>query len=330
MKKLYFRIINAAIMLSASAVYADQVINDDLITSGSLCVGVDCTNGELFSFDTIRLKENNLRLKFMDTSASSAFPSNDWQITINDSSNGGNSYFAVEDVTAGTMPFYVGAGASSHSLYINGNGNIGIGTATPQVDLNLNSGNTPTIRLEQDITGGFSAQSWDVGANEANFFVRDFTNGATLPFRIAPGASDASLFIASDGDIGFKTTSPAGVFDIAHPSDANNHALLIDPSANVGINIDDGFSPQGLFDVQTTGGVSRFRVESNGNVMLSDSWQVSGADAGSFVIQSLANAATKIELKDDGSIVIGDGITVAPSGDVTVTNLTVTGTCTGC
>jgi hypothetical protein len=46
----------------------DFVINDDMIIIGSLCVGFDCVNGEVFSFDTIRLKENNLRIKFDDTS----------------------------------------------------------------------------------------------------------------------------------------------------------------------------------------------------------------------------------------------------------------------
>ncbi len=47
----------------------DQVIADDLIVQGSTCVGFDCVNGESFGFDTIRLKENNTRINFDDTSA---------------------------------------------------------------------------------------------------------------------------------------------------------------------------------------------------------------------------------------------------------------------
>jgi hypothetical protein len=58
----------------------DQVILDDLIVDGSLCVGMDCVNGESFGFDTIRLKENNLRIKFQDTSSTASFPNRDWQI----------------------------------------------------------------------------------------------------------------------------------------------------------------------------------------------------------------------------------------------------------
>ncbi|HEV7516457.1 MAG TPA: hypothetical protein VGR07_09175, partial [Thermoanaerobaculia bacterium] len=46
----------------------DQVIADDLIVQGSACVGLDCVVNESFGFDTIRLKENNTRIKFDDTS----------------------------------------------------------------------------------------------------------------------------------------------------------------------------------------------------------------------------------------------------------------------
>jgi collagen triple helix repeat protein len=60
--------------------------------------------------------------------------------------------------------------------------------------------NTPGIRLFQ--TGGsFGTQTWDVAGNEANFFVRDSTNGNTLPFRIRPGAPTSSVDIGANGNI---------------------------------------------------------------------------------------------------------------------------------
>ena len=60
--------------LVAMPAAADQVILDDLIVDGSICVGLDCVNGESFGFDTLRLKENNLRIRAVDTSSTSSFP----------------------------------------------------------------------------------------------------------------------------------------------------------------------------------------------------------------------------------------------------------------
>jgi hypothetical protein len=242
----------------------DQVILDDLIVDGSACIGQDCVNGESFGFDTIRLKENNLRIKAQDTSSSASFPTNDWQITFNDSANGGQNKFSIDDIDGGRTPFTIEASAPSHSLYVDDGGRIGLGTSTPVVEIHSKDGDTPTLRLEQDVSSGFGAQTWDIAGNETNFFIRDASNGSKLPFRIIPGASSNSLYIAADGDIGFETSSPDGLFDIAHSADANNHALLVSPTSNVGINIDNGFLPNGLFDVQTTGGVSNFTVTTTG------------------------------------------------------------------
>ena len=83
----------------------------DLIVIGRLCVGLDCTSGESFGFDTIRLKENNLCIKAQDTSSSASFPSNDWQITFNDSANGGANKFSIDDIDGGRTPFTIEAGA---------------------------------------------------------------------------------------------------------------------------------------------------------------------------------------------------------------------------
>ena len=185
----------------------DQVIADDLIVQMSACVGVDCVNNENFGFDTLRLKENNLRIHFDDTSSSSSFPYNDWRITINDSNNGGASYFRVDDATNGKSPFTIEANTPSNTLYVDSNKRIGIGTATPVVDVHVKQGNTPTLRLDQDGSSGFTPQTWDVAGNEANFFIRDVTHSSHLPFRIKPNAPEDSIFIDTDG-VGFGTDNP--------------------------------------------------------------------------------------------------------------------------
>jgi hypothetical protein len=187
----------------------DVVTADDAIIQGSLCVGLDCVNNESFGFDTIRLKENNTRIKFDDTSSSSGFPANDWQLTANDSASGGSSKFSIEDITGSKVPFTITAGAATNSIFVDSTGRLGLRTSTPVLDIHVATSNTPAMRLEQNSSGGFTAQTWDVAGNEANFFVRDVTGGSRLPFRIRPGAPTSSIDIAASGNVGIGTASPA-------------------------------------------------------------------------------------------------------------------------
>jgi hypothetical protein len=204
--------------------FPDQVIPDDLIVQGSACIGLDCVNNESFGFDTIRLKENNTRIKFDDTSTSAGFPANDWQLTANDSASGGSSKFSIEDITGSKVPFTITAGAATNSVFVDSTGRLGLRTGTPVLDIHVNTANTPAIRLEQNSSGGFTAQTWDVAGNEANFFVRDLTGGSRLPFRIRPGAPTSSIDISASGSIGIGTASPAG---LVHIRAATNDTLLI-------------------------------------------------------------------------------------------------------
>ncbi|MEM7035318.1 MAG: tail fiber domain-containing protein [Chloroflexota bacterium] len=213
----------------------DQQILDDLIVGGSACIGQDCANGESFGFDTIRLKENNLRIKFQDTSNSASFPSNDWQITANDSSNGGANKFSIDDIDGGRTPFTIEASAPSHSLYVDDGGRIGMGTSTPVVELHVVNGDSPTLRLEQDGSSGFTPQTWDVAGNETNFFVRDASNGSTLPFRIQPSAPSNSVFVEGTGSVGIGTASPSGSLHIVDSNDAEPRLLVQDSSGTTAI-----------------------------------------------------------------------------------------------
>jgi hypothetical protein len=213
-----------------SAPLADQVIPDDLIVQGSGCFGFDCVNNESFGFDTIRLKENNTRIKFEDTSVG-AFPANDWQLTANDSASGASNKFSIEDITGSRVPFTITAGAATNSIFLDSVGRLGLRTSTPVLDIHVNTSNTPAIRLEQNNAGGFTAQTWDIGANEANFFVRDVTGGSRLPFRIRPGAPTSSVDISSDGDVGIGTASPSEKLHLLESGDANTINLVQNSNA---------------------------------------------------------------------------------------------------
>ena len=194
---------------------ADQVIPDELIVQSSAAFGFDAVENESFGFDTLRLKENNLRIHFDDTSSSAGFAANDWRLIANDQASGGANYFAIEDSTAARIPFRVDAGAPANALRIMNTGRIGIGTSEPGLQMEIRKGDTPAIRLGQDNTGGFTPQTWDIGANEANFFVRDLTGGSLLSFRIRPGAPTSSIDIAASGNVGIGTASPTAKLHVA-------------------------------------------------------------------------------------------------------------------
>jgi len=223
----------------------DQVIPDDLIVQGSACVGLDCVNGEVFGFDTIRLKENNTRLQFDDTSTAAGFPTNNWQIRANSSASGGASFLGFVDQGAsgnsetGTVVFEVDAGAPANALKVSSTGRVGLRTATPVLDLHITTGDTPAHRLEQTSASGFTAQTWDIAGNEANFFVRDVTGGSRLPFRIRPGAPTSSIDISAIGNVGVGTASPGqklqvvgGQFGVFNSSSTGGAS--IDPTAQAG------------------------------------------------------------------------------------------------
>ena len=288
------------VMAISGSVLADQVFNDDLIISGSQCLGMDCINGENFSYDTLRLKENNLRIKFDDTSSTGSFPSNDWQITANDSSNGGANKFSIDDVTSGLTPFTIEAGAPSHSLFVSSDGELGIGTSTPELDLQIKSGDTPSIRLEQDSSIGYAAQKWDIGANESNFFVRDIT-AHVRPFVIKPGAPENSLHINANGYSGINNSNPEAYL---HIKDATVAAQTTADSVTA-LRVENSAASEAERTL--------LALENQGNTALSlkdssadgSEWRLVNSE-GSFVL--MRDGAEMVTIKSDGDVCTADNI----------------------
>ena len=212
--------------------------NADGVIRNSLCVGFDCPDLPAFGDSTILMMENNTRIKFGDTSAA-GFPANDWEIEANSAAAGGLSYLGFNDCGAADddggcvtdLVFAVEAGARQNALYVESDGDVGVGTSNPVLDVHVVTGNTPALRLEQDGSSGFTAQTWDVAGNEASFFVRDVTGGSTLPFRIQPGAASSSLVVASDDQVGVGTLSPEAPLEVQNP--ATGLTLLLDAPGDV-------------------------------------------------------------------------------------------------
>ena len=87
--------------------HADTVYADDLVVQGTMCVGVDCANDEVFT-SVIKLRENNTRINFIDQTALPFDATNEaaeytvsgsmngaWRIEANESANGGRNAFIV-------------------------------------------------------------------------------------------------------------------------------------------------------------------------------------------------------------------------------------------
>jgi hypothetical protein len=290
-----------ALVLMAGSAMADQVIADDLIVQGSICAGQDCVNGESFGFDTLRLKENNLRIKAQDTSNSASFPTTDWQITFNDSGNGGANKFSIDDIDGGRTPFTIEASSPTNSLYVDDGGRIGNGTATPVVELHVVDGDSPTLRLEQDGSSGFTPQTWDMASNEANFFIRDVTNGSQLPFRIQPGADTNSLYIADDNNIGMGTTTPDVTLHIRKTDDT---AGLIVEEAN------STTAFRNLLELRNNGAMSiLFNDTSTG----ATDWNMQN-NSSNFRITNSVGAGREFDLDTNGNLEITGSLTTGGGG----------------
>jgi hypothetical protein len=273
----------------------DVVTADDAIIQGSACIGLDCVNNETFGFDTLRLKENNNRIQFDDTSTSAGFATNNWQIRANDSASGGASFLGFVDQGAtgnsdtGNIVFSVEAGAPVNALKVASSGKLGLRTATPGLDIHMNTSDTPAIRFEQNNSGGFTAQTWDIGANEANFFVRDLTGGSRLPFRVRPGAPTSSIDIAASGNVGIGTASPLKKLQVGSGADTpvtTVDGLYITNDGNTGFAVRDSTNDiEFQFAIATsvvsgalmgsvtnhplvlrTNAVERMRIEAGGNI----------------------------------------------------------------
>jgi hypothetical protein len=192
----------------------ETLFTDGVSALGGVCAGADCGNPESFGLATAKLKANNTRLKFEDTSTSAGFATTDWQLSANDTFSGGANKFFVEDLTAATVPVVIEGGSPNNAIYVDSTGRIGLRTSTPGRDLTISDPVSSIVRMEQSLS---PFQAWDVVANDANFYVRD-VNHEGNPFIIKTLAPNNSLLIDPSGRIGLGVASP--LYQIHHSSGA--------------------------------------------------------------------------------------------------------------
>jgi hypothetical protein len=268
----------------------------DTTFTDSLCVGFDCPAAPSFGDTTILMMENNTRIKFDDTSSSAGFPNRDWALNANDSASGGLNRFWIQDCGAssqgsctGNAVFSIEAGARANALYVDDGGRLGLGTATPVLDIHNKRGNTPALRMEQDASSGFTAQTWDIAGNEANFFVRDVTGGSRLPFRIRPGAPTSSLDISASGNVGIGTASPSTPLHVRR-SDATAKLLVEETNATVIGRVMAQF---------INNGATTFRFENSATAQV---WAFGTLAGGNFFIGAIPGQGLAFQMDTNGNV----------------------------
>lgn len=284
--------IAVTLLLMSSALHADQVVQDDQVVRGSLCVGLDCVDGENFSFDTLRMKENNLRIHFDDTSSSASFPRWDWRLVANESRNGGLNFFGLEDVTQGRFPLRVVNTTRRDALVLSLD-RVGVGTNAPQATVHAVSGNTSTLRLEQDGSQGFASQVWELGSNESNFFLSDPVRDL-LPLRVFVGAPSNALVVDEAGQVGLGTINPAaGLHVQAGDGSILADASLAEPAARV------------MLELRNAGPVSlRMRDEAAAGQWV---MTATGGDDGRFEVATSEGGEARVSVDAAGNLdVAGD------------------------
>lgn len=190
--------------------------NNTMLINGSLGVGQDIVNGEVFGFNTLILKENNLRLLFDDVDTiTSGFPYNDWKLEANASSNGGESYFAIVDETSGLYPVKVMAGAESNALYVASTGFVGIGKENPTSRLDV-AGNIKANQFIGDGSGltGITGATGGLDSEDNLLIAADNNSDNTGEIALQTKA-ETRMVITNDGFVGIGIASPTAELEVA-------------------------------------------------------------------------------------------------------------------
>ncbi|MDQ2090264.1 hypothetical protein [Marimonas arenosa] len=255
----------SAFVFTAAPLAAQTVLSGDHSVDGNLCVGVDCTGSETFGIEDLKIKDDNPRLLFEDTTSSGTFI--DWMLVANDSPTTGFNYFAITDSNAGNQIFKIEAGGPANGLYLDNAGELGLGTSLPQREIHMKGGDAQTIRFEKDSTGIGSPQTWDILTDDIGFSVIDQTNGGLEPFRIEPGtATNFSLFIKSTGKIGLGTDTPSAAMHLTR-SNGTAQFLVQETSATTSprtlVNLQNNGRPEIVMGNTDTGGEWSFGAGTN-------------------------------------------------------------------
>ncbi|MFW2543505.1 hypothetical protein ACN2XU_12740 [Primorskyibacter sp. 2E107] len=273
---------------------ADQLFNDDIITTGNICVGgFECTDGESFGASDIKIKGTIPEVQFNDTSSGDST----WTLSVDDTASGVSNGFSIKNETNADYPFVIQEDAPDYAMFISDTGSIGMGTTIPQASIHIRDYGLygePRIRLEDNYGTPYS---WEMRGNNSGFYLYDVTGGRTLPFQVRPGAPSSSIDIDNDGKVGMGTSSPLAPLDIRSDSagtDDNQGVRVVNNSGTPGV--------RGMLTMINNGG-SYFTLD---NTDAGTTWY--------FVHEN--NAPNRFIITD--AVADGPEMTLTADGDLTI------------
>lgn len=111
--------------------------------------------------------------------------------------------------------------------------------------------------------GGGSPHDWALFANHNNFAqfsIVDFSN-ALIPFSVAAGAPDNTLYVAGDGLVGIGTDGPTEKLHLFENADTGTRILIENPNT--------GLSASSAFTARSNSAVGDFKAHGSGRTALS-------------------------------------------------------------
>jgi predicted secreted protein len=146
------------------------------------------------------------------------------------------------------MSFFTrNTGAVAEKMRILNTGSVGIGTTSPAARLHVAGG---SIRLDDDYTLSWGGTANTILGNNASNYLRFTTN------------SVVSMVIASNGNVGIGTTSPARLLTV---DNATNPEIGLYTGGTERVKFSTGGSAQSVLTIDI-GGTERLRIDSTGDV----------------------------------------------------------------
>ncbi len=310
---------------------ADAVERLRIGSSGNVGIGTASAEKRLHIYDSTLA---NQAIRFGNPSAT---PYGEIQY---DSSGFEHLYIRSKGTTTGFGNIVFETGSTpTEAMRIDALGDVGIGTASPDTLAHLAAGagaavlrleNTDTFLSDGEIVGKIEFETQDAGGAGVNAFIQGVgvsTNGATkLEFGTGgSGSPSTRMTVNSNGNVGIGTSSPQKTLDVK-----GTFAISNSTTSYWDFDRDDS---DGSLKIADTG-TERMRVDSSGNLLVSDTTANPSGDnvdsgialhnAG-LVRASTNNAAAALDLNvkgRDGDIAVfrKDGTTVgqisARSGDL--------------